>query len=294
MTAFDNITYPLSEHIVEEISLPVSIYDIKISSADMRNEDILSSKRGKVTLLFNVAAGCGNIPQHSVLEELNQKYSAESDFSIVAVTVDDFICHGYPEFQNGLDSYIKENNLDVTPGQLAKTYAEENFATTYEFTELTNGRHDKHTYDENYVPGMANLQEQHDLWKYLTGAYSADLNENGIPYHDELVSWSNAEPMKKPKDAKSFVPLMGNFEKFLISRDGRRIKRYANGFLLGERDVTNNTFPWVKEHYMENGRRDHRPKTSEDGEKWPSSAQKFGIGLSLEIISRDIDIYLEN
>lgn len=294
MSSLDNISYSTSEQIVEEIILPVSVYDIKVSSADTRNSDVLGSRKGKVTLLFNVAAGCGNIPQHSVLEELNQKYSTEPDFSIVAVTVDDFVCHGYPEFQNGLDSYIKENNLDITPGQVAKKYAEENFKTTYEFTELTNGRHDKHTYDENYVPGLVKLQEQHDLWRYLTGAFSADVSENDVPYHDELISWSDAEPVKKPKDAKSFVPLRGNFEKFLISRDGRRIKRYANGFLLGERDVTNNTFPWVEEHYKPDGRRNHAPKVSGDGEKWPSSKQKFGIGLSLEIISRDIDIYLEN
>jgi glutathione peroxidase-family protein len=292
MTSLDNITYPIAGQVVEEIVLPISVYDIKISSADMKNPDILSEQKGKVTLLFNVAAGCGNIPQHSVIEQLNQKYSEESDFSIIAVTVDDFVCHGYPEFQNGLQAYIEENDLNLTPGQLAKKYAEEHFGTTYEFTELTNGRHDKHTYDENYVPGSVKLQEQHELWKYLTGAFSADIAENGVPYHDEEISWSYAEPVKKPENAKSFAPLRGNFEKFLISRDGRRIKRYANGFLLGERGVTNETFPWVEERYKADGRRDHTPKVSDDGEKWPSSKQRFGIGISLEIISRDIDTYL--
>ena len=292
MTTLDNITYPISQQVVEEIVLPISIYDIKISSADMDNPDVLGGRRGKVTLLFNVAAGCGNIPQHSVLEQLNQKYSDNNDFSIIAVTVDDFVCHGYPEFQNGLQAYIEENKLDLTPGQVAKKYAEENFGTTYEFTELTNGRHDKHTYAEDYVPGSIKLQEQHELWKYLTGAYSADVNENGVPYHDEEIPWSYAEGVEKPKDAKSFSPLRGNFEKFLISRDGKRIKRYANGFLLGERGVTNETFPWVEERYKPDGRRDHSPKVSEDGEKWPSSKQKFGIGISIEIISRDIDNYL--
>jgi glutathione peroxidase-family protein len=292
MTQLEQISYPISEQIVDEIRLPVCIYDIQVASSDGLNPHILQNRKGKVTLLFNVAAGCGNIPQHSVLEQLNQKYSAEPDFSIIAVTVDDFVCHGYPEFQNGLDSFIKENNLDITPGQLAKKYAEENFGTTYEFTELTNGRHDKHTYDESYVPGSIKLQDQHELWKYLTGAFSADMSNNGVPYHDEEISWSYAEPVKKPENAKSFAPLRGNFEKFLISRDGKRIKRYANGFLLGERGVTNETFPWVEEHYKPDGRRDHSPKVSEDGEKWPSSKQKFGIGISLEIISRDIDCYL--
>jgi glutathione peroxidase-family protein len=292
MTSLDNITYPISQQVVEEIFLPISIYDIKISSADMSNRDILGKRKGKVTLLFNVAAGCGNIPQHSVLEQLNKRYSENEDFEIIAVTVDDFVCHGYPEFQNGLIAYIEENKINLTPGQVAKKYAEENFGTTYEFTELTNGRFDKHTYDINYVPGLQKLQEQHDLWKYLTGSYSADLNEAGIPYHDEDIPWSNAEPIKKPEHAKSFVPLRGNFEKFLIDRSGRKIKRYANGFLLGERGVTNETFPWVEERYKEDGRRDHAPKVSDDGERWPSRKQQFGIDMSLDIISRDIDEYL--
>lgn len=277
---------------VETIELPVCVYDIKLSSADGSIEDMLSSRHGKVTLLFNVAAGCGNIPQHSVLEELNQKYKDEPDFAIIAVTVDDFVCHGYPEFQNGLESYIEQNSLNLTPGEVAKKYAIDNFGVTYEFTELTNGRHDKHTYDQNYIPGNVKLQEQHELWKYLTGAYSADKNENGVPYHDEDIPWSYAEKPSKPEGAKSFSPLRGNFEKFLISRDGRKIKRYANGFLLGERDTSNNTFPWIDEKYKEDGRRDHEPKASDDGEKWPTKRQRYGIEISLGIISADIDEFL--
>jgi len=292
MTAIDETQYPLVEQIVEEIQLPISIYEIKIASADMKNNDVLGSRKGKVTLLFNVAAGCGNIPQHSVLEQLNQMYSHTDDFSIIAVTVDDFVCHGYPEFQHGLQAYIEENKIDLTPGQVAQQYAETNFGTTYEFTELTNGRFDKHTYDENYVPGLNKLQEQHELWKYLTGSYDADISENGVPYHEEDIPWSYAEPVSKPKNAKGFVPLRGNFEKFLIDRSGTRIKRYANGFLLGERGVTNETFPWIEERYKEDGRRDHTPKVSDDGEKWPSTTQKIGINLSLQIISKDIDEYL--
>lgn len=253
---------------------------------------MLASRKGKVTLFFNVAAGCGNIPQHSVLEELNKKYDNINNFGIIAVTVDDFVCHGYPEFQNGLDAYIKENRIDLTPGQVAKKYAQDNFGATYDFTELTNGRHDKHTYDENYVPGSVKIQEQHELWKYLTGAYSADVAENGVPYHDEEIPWSYAEPIKKPENAKSFSPLRGNFEKFLVSKDGRKMKRYANGFLLGERDVSNNTFPWIEEKYKDDGRRDHTPKASDGDEKWPTKVQRRGIEVSLDIISSDIDLFL--
>ena len=281
--------------------LPISIYDIELQSAGGTRSDILSNQKGKVTLIFNVAAGCGNIPQHSVIEELNQKYKDNKDFSIIAVVVDDFTCHGYPEFQDGIKKYIEVNNLDLTPGQVSQKYAVDNFGVTYEFSEITNGRYDKHRYDPDFTPGKVKEQEQHTLWHYLTGAYEADLNENGLPFHDEEVPWSDFK-LLNPDEKKSFPPLRGNFEKFLIDRTGTKVKRYANGFLLGERDYIGTTFPWVKEKYQENGRRDWNPvntpqenqEPTPEGQKsgWPTKEQRYGIELSLDLISKDIDNYL--
>ena len=277
---------------IDEHVLPVSIYDIELSSAGGKRSDILSERKGKVTLIFNVAAGCGNIPQHSIIEELNQMYKDNDDFSVLAVVVDDFVCHGYPEFQNGLNNYIEENNVEMTAGEVAEKYARDYFGVSYEFSELTNGRHDKHKYDPEYLPGEFNVQEQHPLWNYLTGAYGADLQPNGVPYHYEEVSWSNRR-IDIPNDKKGFPPLRGNFEKFLIDRTGTRVKRYANGFLLGERDPSNEMFPWLLEVYTEDGKRDHRPKTHpKEGIPWPTPVQRFGINCSLDILRRDIDKYL--
>lgn len=283
-----------------EMMFPISLYDIKLSSADGKEQDILSGQKGKVTLLFNVAAGCGNIPQHGVLEQLNQLYKDQADFSIIAVTVDDFMCHGYSEFQNGLDKYIKQNGLKMTPGEVAKNYAIEHFGATYEFTELTNGRHDKHTYDPDYAPGSVKTQEQHELWSYLTGAFDADLQENGVPYHQEEVPWSNAKPRTK-NGKKYFSPLTGNFTKFLIDRTGTKARRFSNGFLLGERTVGGDTFPWYPEKFQKDGRKDHKPVTesrqnapSEMSGRFPSPLQEFGIEVSLRIISNHIDEYLRN
>jgi glutathione peroxidase-family protein len=281
-----------------EIEFPISIYDIKIASADGTNPDILGSQKGKVTLLFNVAAGCGNIPQHGVIEQLNQIYKNEPDFSIIAVTVDDFVCHGYPEFQDGLDKYIEKNNLDLTPGQVAKKYAEEHFHTTFEFTELTNGRHDKHTYDPNYAPGSVKIQDQHELWSYLTHAFDADMQESGVPFHDEEVPWSEAKPANFT-GKRCFSPITGNFTKFLIDRTGTKARRYANGFLLGERTIGGDTFPWFPEKYQSDGRKDHNPLTGHHPElppemvgNFPTVLQSFGIDVSLKMISRDINEYI--
>ena len=285
-------------HEVPEFTLPISIYDIELGSADGTSKDVLGKQKGKVTLLFNVAAGCGNIPQHSVLEELNQLYRNEEDFSIIAVTVDDFTCHGYPEFNDGIQKYIDSNQLNITVGEFAKKYAEEHFGTTYDFSELTNGRHDKHTYDPTFAPGSVKQQEQHTLWSYLTWAYNADMQENGIPYHNETVSWSNA--VNPAVDGKRlFSPLLGNFTKFLIDRTGTKARRYANGFLLGERTLGGETFPWYQEKLLPDGRHDYRPETVVNPRRgpagtgeFPSPLQRFGIDVSLKLISRDIDRYL--
>lgn len=291
---------------LEEI-LPFSIYDIALSSASGKETDILSSRKGKVTLLFNVAAGCGNIPQHNILEEINQIYKDDDDFNILAVVVDDFACHGYPEFQNGIQAYIDKNALDCTVGEASEDYAQEHFNVTYEFSELTNGRHDKHTYDPSFVPGLKKEQEQHTLWSYLTGAYNATMCKNGIPANEELVTWSSAKEKQVPIGTVTFSPLTGNFTKFLIDKTGTRIKRYQNGFLLGERGIDGSTFPWKLEKYQADGRRDHNPdlapitrwdqnpsQRNEAGKHWPDILQRAGADISISLMLRDINAYLKD
>lgn len=308
--------------------LPVSIYDFELSSADGKEKNVFSEAKGKVNLVFNVAAGCGNIPQHYVLEELRKQYAKETNFSIIAVVVDDFVCHGYPEFQNGLMSYIEKNSLQLTPGEVAEKYAKENFGVGYKFTELTNGRFDKHTYEETFVPGENKIQEINPFWAAITGSDEADVNENGIPYHYEDIPWTTVKAPPIPAGKKGFKPLTGNFEKFLFDRTGTKFKRFSNGFLLGERDPFGETFPWFPEKYTESGQRDYRPvREGENGFKfsevssveinpealklgsdwtfsgndphasesgWPSPLQKHGIKFSLDLICADIDEYLNS
>lgn len=278
--------------------LPLSIYDIPLKSADGRRQDILSAFRGKVTLIFNCAAGCGNIPQHQVLEELNQRYKNNLDFNILAVTVDDFTCHGYEEFQDGLQTYIQNRGLVITPGQLAEKYARDNFNVTYEFSELTNGRYDKHRYDSSFIPGAVKEQDIHELWYHLTEAYEADLASNGLPIHNEQIPWAEIDYVKPPEGAKSFIPLTGNFDKFLVDRTGTQIRRYPNSFLLGERDKFGRPFPWVSLDEIRPGVPEYRPNTAErDGGPsnngpFPTPLQRKGINISLDEISKDIDEFL--
>jgi glutathione peroxidase-family protein len=293
MTSIEN--YLNSEHAVaSEVVHPISLYDIPIASSDGKVQDILANRKGKVTLVFNVAAGCGNIPQHGIIEKLNQRYKNEPDFDIIAIVVDDFQCHGYKEFQDGIASYCTVNNIDMSVGEFAKKYAEENFGTTFEFSELTNGRVDKVTYESDFVPNTEISQTQNTLWYYLTEGYNATLNKLGVPYTGESVPWSGISE-DVPKDAKRAFPITGNFTKFLIDRTGTKTKRYSNGFLLGERDVFGEIYPWLDEKFLDNGEKDWKPFVGpkDDGEPWidPQVKEK-GVDVSLDLISLDIDEYL--
>jgi glutathione peroxidase-family protein len=288
-------TYLSSEYTKsQEVVHPISLYDIPIASADGKIKDIFADRKGKVTLVFNVAAGCGNIPQHGMIEQLNQRYAQEPDFDIIAIVVDDFQCHGYKEFQDGIAAYCERNNLDISVGEFAKKYAEENFGTTFQFSELTNARVDKVTYDSDFIPNTQITQTQNALWYYLTESYKATINELGVPYTGESVPWSGGKE-EVPNDAKRAHPITGNFTKFLIDRTGTKTKRYSNGFLLGERDVSGEIYPWLSEKLLDNGEKDWKPVVGpqDDGKPWIEPAIKEkGIGVSLDIISLDIDEYL--
>jgi len=286
--------------------LPISIYDIALGSAQNPEVDIFSSRKGGVTLVFNVAAGCGNIPQHAVLQELNARYAHVDDFSILAVVVDDFWCHGYPEFKNGLQAYIDDLDLSISPGQLASSFASEKFGATFDFTILTSGRYDKHSYDPSWIPGQNPIQRMHAFWFFLTGAYLADFDERGIPYQNEIVGWTDVKRVSAPDGKRGYTPLTGNFEKFLISRSGTEFVRYGNGFLLGLRDKYNLTFPWIECPSDEDGIEDYRgnafqiakPGVSIDTPLFDTEVHqfdeitRFGISHSLDLISRDIDFML--
>lgn len=269
--------------------LDESVYDYKIASADGVDSDILSQYTGKVTLIFNCAAGCGNIPQHSVLQELYQLYKNEPDFNIQAIVVDDFQCHGFEEFDGGLETYAEKNGLDQTPGEVAQSYGREHYGVDYAFSELTNGRFDKHSYDPEWVPGQVYEQEPHPMWLNLTGAALVPRNEKNLPHHWEVGPFAKSG-QEEDRSQPGFAPLKGNFEKFLIARDGKRFLRYTNTFMLGQRDQGGKEFPW-----WESGDPEAHLKAECDFDNhgpFPTVLQRKGIDHSLDLISWDIDRFL--
>jgi glutathione peroxidase len=163
-----------------------SIYDIPLSSIE-GEEEVLSKYKGKVTMIVNVTADCGNSPQYETLEEIYQKYK-DLGFEILAVPTNDFCGPGitYNEFA--------EDGISCAAD--AEKYATNKYQVTFPFSEIvTSVPH------ETWREKRNNRAESHELYK-------------------TLVEVSGGEPMG------------GNFEKFLVDRDGKLVKRFHNYMLL--------------------------------------------------------------
>ena len=66
----------------------MSVYNTKIAGLSGQ-EDLLSSLKGSVTLVVNVASKCGLTPQYTALEALYEQYSAQG-FSVLGVPCNQF------------------------------------------------------------------------------------------------------------------------------------------------------------------------------------------------------------
>ena len=189
-----------------------SIYDVPLKSID-GEEDFLSKFKGKVSMIVNVTADCGNSPQYKTLEEIYQKYK-DKGFEIVAIPTNDYCGPGitYNEFaENG-----------ISCGLDAKKYATDKYQVTFEFSELvTSYPHDSWRKKRN------NDGETHEVYKALTEEFNETMG--------------------------------GNFEKFLVDRDGNVVKRFHNYMLLDY--YKDNVEAGITEP-MEN--RENPPLTSEE------------------------------
>jgi glutathione peroxidase-family protein len=226
---------------VESTTLDQSLYDFRMGHADGA-EDFLEQFKGKVTLFANCAAGCGNITQHEVLQEIHESFPDE-DFNVVIVVVDDFPKHNLPEYGEGLEAFAcklkEETGEELTPGQVAERYGREEFGVTYQFSELTNARYDKdwRMYDPTWARGSVREQEPHPFWFKITEGDKISLEPNGLPHHWETNDWSDDPEIKLVDNSKpGWRPVPGHMEKFLVDRTGTVVRRYHNGFLSGEID----------------------------------------------------------
>ena len=162
------------------------IYDFKVKD-DAGKEVSLSDYKGKVLLIVNTATRCGFTPQYKELEALYEKYAKEG-FEIL-----DFPCNQFGE---------------QAPGSIQEIH------------QFCTANFDIHfpQFDKIEVNGA----NEHPLYTWLKaqkGFSGFDTTDQRGKFMDDMLRKRDAEFDKK-SDIK------WNFTKFLVSRDGRVMKRY--------------------------------------------------------------------
>ena len=171
---------------VGELSSGMSIYDFTVKD-DVGKDVSLSDYKGKVLLIVNTATRCGFTPQYKELEALYEKFRSEG------LEILDFPCNQFGEQAPGTIQEIHQfcsANFDIQFPQFDKIDV--------------NG--------ENEAPLYTYLKAQ-------KGFSGFDLNDKTGKFMDEMLRKQDADYDKK-SDIK------WNFTKFLVSRDGRVLKRY--------------------------------------------------------------------
>jgi glutathione peroxidase-family protein len=220
-----------------------SLYEIPLKSADGK-ENHLEQFNGKVTLVVNTTVGCGNANQMEVLQWLQDKYNGE-DFQVVAIPTNDYCGPGVTKGRW---------SQGITCGLDSKAYGEEIYKTTFQYSEMVGSN-----------PNLdLNKQLGNDLPEGVNG-----LGKNNLPPHElyqeiarQMISLSemNRSGMIKDKTPEggylspwlntgfyngSFMG--GNYEKYLVDRDGYVVKHFTCTTLNYDIEKT------LKEAMIENG-----------------------------------------
>lgn len=163
-----------------------SIYDIKVK--DDAGQDVsLAKYKDKVLLIVNTATRCGFTPQYKELEALYEKYGKDG------LEILDFPCNQFGEQAPGTIQEIH-------------TFCTSNFDIHFP------------QFDKIEVNGA----NEHPLYTFLKsqkGFGGFDINDQRGKMMDGMLRKQDADYDKK-SDIK------WNFTKFLVSRDGKVLKRY--------------------------------------------------------------------
>ena len=163
-----------------------SIYDFKVIN-DVDQKVSLSEYKGKVLLIVNTATRCGFTPQYKELEALYEKYRSEG------LEILDFPCNQFGQ---------------QAPGTIQEIHQFCSINFDIQFPQ----------FDKIEVNG-ANEAPLYTWLKAQKGFSGFDVNDQRGKFMDEMLRKQDADYDKK-SDIK------WNFTKFLVSRDGRVLKRY--------------------------------------------------------------------
>ena len=163
-----------------------SIYDIKVKD-DAGKDVSLSDYKGKVLLIVNTATRCGFTPQYKELEALYEKYRSEG------LEILDFPCNQFGE---------------QAPGTILEIHQ---FCTANYDIQFPQ-------FDKIEVNGA----NEHSLYTYL----KSQKGFSGFDTNDQRGKMMDGMLRKKDADYATKADIKWNFTKFLVSRDGRVVKRY--------------------------------------------------------------------
>jgi len=163
-----------------------SIYDFKVKD-DLGQDISLSDYKGKVLLIVNTATRCGFTPQYKELEALYEKYRCEG------LEILDFPCNQFGQQAPGTIQEIHQfcsANFDIQFPQ----------------------------FDKIEVNGA----NEHPLYTWL----KAQKGFGGFDVNDQRGKMMDGMLRKQDADYDKKSDIKWNFTKFLISRDGKVLKRY--------------------------------------------------------------------
>ena len=163
-----------------------SVYDFKAKN-DAGQEVSLADYKGKVLLIVNTATRCGFTPQYKELEAMYEKYRSEG------LEILDFPCNQFGQQAPGTIQEIHQfcsANFDIQFPQ----------------------------FDKIEVNGA----NEHPLYKWL----KAQKGFGGFDVNDQRGKMMDGMLRKQDADYDKRSDIKWNFTKFLVSRDGRVLKRY--------------------------------------------------------------------
>jgi glutathione peroxidase-family protein len=190
-----------------------SIYEIPLNSAEGQ-PNFLDQFKGKVTMIVNTTVGCGNANQLEVLQWLQDKYGGE-DFQIVAIPTNDYCGPGITK---------GKWSEGITCGLDSKNYGQDVYNVTFQYSELVGSNPNSMVVKENGTNGLGQKNlPPHPMYQEIENQMLGliDMHRKlGITPSEEYYSWwLNLGHI-------SGSQMGGNFEKYLVDKDGYVMKHY--------------------------------------------------------------------